>query len=253
MNRFGEVAHYFEKVSSTQDIAKEMAREGADEGTVVVAQEQNRGRGRLGRPWLSPLGGLWFSIILRPPVALTEAPKITLLAAVAVAKAIDELFHLEASIKWPNDILIGGKKVAGILTEASAERNKLVFVVLGTGINANVDVGTFPHDLLMPATALSTELKEEVDLSSLLEVCLKHLEAEYVLFKKKEFGKILDQWRKLSAILGKKVKVSSPAETLVGKASDIDQSGALILQLESGEKRLVQVGDVSILQGKTQR
>lgn len=245
------VTHHFERVSSTQDVAKEMAKEGADEGTVVVALQQNRGRGRLGRLWLSPSGGLWFSIILRPQINPTEASKITLLAAVAVAKAIGELYQLHALIKWPNDVLISGKKVAGILTEASAELNKLIFVVLGIGINANVDVGDFPHNLLMPATSLSAELKEEVDLSSLLEGCLKHLEAEYALFKKEQFEKILDQWRKLSAILGKEVKVASPSETLVGRASDIDQSGALILQLDSGEKRVVQVGDVSILQGKT--
>lgn len=224
-----------------------MAKEGADEGTVVVVREQNRGRGRLGRVWLSPLGGLWFSIILRPEVDLMEAPKVTLLAAVAVAKALCELYNLNASIKWPNDILIGGKKVAGILTEASAEGRKLAFIILGIGINANVDVASFPDNLLMPATSLTAELAREVDLPLLLQACLKHLEVEYVLFKERRFAEVLEHWRELSAVLGKKVKVISPSETLVGRASDIDQSGALILQLDSGEKRVIQAGDVSIL------
>lgn len=246
LSRFGEVVHHLEAVTSTQDVAKDMASRGAPEGTVVVAKKQTQGRGRLGRKWFSPEGGLWFSVIMRPEIAPSEAPKITLLGAVSIARAVREVTELEAEIKWPNDILIKDQKVAGILTEGSAVSNQLSFVLLGVGINVNVDISIFPEGLLMPATSLSAEGGKEIELPLLLQSCLKHLESYYALLKT-DFEKILGEWREFSAILGRQVRVSSLGEALEGVATDVDEQGALLLKVSSGEVKTVRTGDLFIL------
>lgn len=243
---FGKIVHHLEVVTSTQDVAKDMASKGASEGTVVVAKKQTQGRGRLGRKWFSPEGGLWFSVILRPKIAPDEAPKITLLGAVSIAQAVREVTELKAQIKWPNDILIEDRKVAGILTEGSAVAGQLGFVLLGVGVNVNVDISTFPEGLLVPATSLSAESGKEIELPLLLQSCLKHLESYYAWLRA-DFEKILDEWRRLSAILGRRVRVSSLGETLEGVATDVDYEGALLLRVSSGEVKTVRTGDLSIL------
>jgi len=247
LSGFGEVVHHLEVVTSTQDIAKDMALKGAPDGTVVMAKKQTQGRGRLGRKWFSPEGGLWFSVIMRPEIAPGEAPKITLLGAVSIAQAVREVTGLEAEIKWPNDILIKDRKVGGILTEANAVMDKLNFILLGVGINVNVDTSIFPENLLMPATSLSSESGQKIELPLLLQSCLKHLQSYYV-FLKTDFEKILDEWRQLSAILGRQVRVSALGETLEGIAMDVDEQGSLLLEVSSGEVRTVRLGDLFILQ-----
>lgn len=246
MNRFGEVVHHLEAVTSTQDIAKDMALKGTPEGTVVVAKKQTQGRGRLGRKWFSPEGGLWFSVILRPDIAPGETPRITLLGAVSIAQAIREVTGLEAEIKWPNDILIKDRKVAGILTEANAIVEKINFILLGIGINVNVDTSIFPEDLLMPATSLSVESGKEIQLPLLLQSCLEYLQSYYAWLKT-DFEKILGEWRNLSAILGRKVRVSALGETLEGIAVDVDEQGSLLLKVPSGEVMAIRTGDLFIL------
>jgi BirA family biotin operon repressor/biotin-[acetyl-CoA-carboxylase] ligase len=168
------------------------------------------------------------------------------LGAVSIAQAIREIIGLETEIKWPNDILIKDRKVAGILTEASAVANKINFVLLGVGINVNIDTSMFPEDLLMPATSLSVESGEEIKLPLLLQSCLEYLQSYYAWLKT-DFEKILDEWRKLSAILGRQVRVSTLGETLEGIAADVDEQGSLILKIPSGELKTVRTGDLFIL------
>lgn len=246
MTSFGRDTRRFDRISSTQDIARELAAQGAGEGTVVVAREQTGGRGRLGRQWVSPRGGLYLSIVLRPLYGPSDAPKITIAAAVGVAGAIEEIARLTALIKWPNDILVGARKVAGILTEASAQGERLESVILGIGVNANVDTESFPPGLLMPATSLRQELGRSVDLGQLEAAVLRHVEGAYGSLGGARFAQILNAWRERSAIIGQAVAVATPSEKLTGRAIDVDECGALILELESGERRVIQAGDVTV-------
>lgn len=235
-----------DEVSSTQESAKQLAEAGAVEGTVVVARTQERGRGRLGRRWLSPPGGLWFSIVLRPTCPPARVAGLTLLAAVSVANAVRSVTKIEAGIKWPNDILIGGRKVGGILTEMTAEMNVVKYVVLGVGLNVNIDTSGFPHDLLMPATSLKEEAGRQVDLEKLLKTCLKNLTADYKKLGD-GFVEILERWKALSVVIGKKVKVSQPGTAIEGKAVAVHADGALEVVDGEGSSHIVHAGDLSIL------
>ena len=159
----GHDIHYFKEVDSTNDVAKYLAEEGAEEGTIVVAEIQNRGKGRRGKTWISPPGGVWMSIILRPDIPPFNAPQLTLVTGVAVAETLKKECDLDVGIKWPNDILIGNKKVCGILTEVNASIEKVNYVVVGIGIDMNVDVPLFPPDLQKGATSLKNELNTEIN------------------------------------------------------------------------------------------
>ena len=175
----GQEIYYFTEVTSTNDVAKELAIKGAKEGTTVIAETQSRGRGRLGRKWVSPEGGIWFSIILRPKVDPEDALKLTLIAAAVVAKVIDDMFKLKAEVKWPNDIIINGKKVCGILTEMITKGNMVDFVVIGVGINANINLDSFPKRLRKLLISLREELKEDVDRKRFLCALLEEFEQCY--------------------------------------------------------------------------
>ncbi len=242
----GQEIHHFNEVTSTNDVAKELAAKGAEEGTVVVSEGQTLGRGRLSREWASPQGGLWFSIVLRPKVAPKDASKLTFVAAVAVTRVIRETFDLEAEIKWPNDVLIGGKKVCGILTETSTKGDAVDFVVVGVGINANVSLDSFPESLRDSLTSLKEELKEDIDREEFLCVLLEELERYYVTFTQKKFALIFEELRNLAGFLGQYVEVTSFDEKIIGKAVDVDQDGALMVKLSNGTVRKVLSGDVTI-------
>lgn len=233
-------------IPSTQDYAKHLAEDGAPEGTVVTAKTQERGRGRLGRRWLSPEGGLWFSVILRPKNRPSEITGLTLLAAVSITEAINAVCSIKAGIKWPNDILIEGKKVGGILTELTSETNQVKYVILGVGVNVNLDVSVFPHDLLMPATSLQQETGTEVNLDELLNACLRNIDKDYEVFRD-DFADILSRWKTLSVIIGKRVVVSQPGRVLSGVATDVDKDGALLVAADDGVSHLVHAGDLSII------
>ena len=179
-NFIGQEIHNFVEVTSTNDVAKELAIKGARDGTLVVAETQSCGRGRLGKKWVSPKGGIWFSIILRPKGNPEDALKLTLMTAKVVAKVISDIFRLEAEIKHPNDVLIGGKKVCGILTEMRTKGNTVDFVVIGVGINANINLDSFPRPLRKSLTSLKEELKEDIDRKRLLRVLLEELEQYYI-------------------------------------------------------------------------
>ena len=219
-------------LGSTQERARELAHAGTPKGTLVVAEVQTGGRGRLGRPWGSPKGGLWMSLVLRRWFDASLASRITQTAAVGVAKALWEI-GVEARIKWPNDLLAGGKKICGILAESSAgnatgpaKGRYLNYVILGVGMNANLD----PAELGIPdreVTTIRSELGRDVDLLELLRALLANLDTE--LDRIKDFGGVLEDWRNLNCTLGERVRVRRFGETIEGMAVDLTAEGALLL------------------------
>lgn len=230
---------FHEEIGSTQERARELARgtPGAPHGTIVISKVQKGGRGRLARRWGSPPGGLWFSVVLRPRAPAHLAPRFTQAAAVSVAKALWG-FGVEARIKWPNDLLVAGPgeddaegKVCGILAEAGAGDRRLDFVLLGIGVNANMD----PADLDVldrEVTTLRVELGRDVDLVELLGEILWHLEDE--LERIEDFDAVLDDWRALNCTLGRLVRVERFGELLEGRAADLTPEGALLLETPEG-------------------
>jgi BirA family biotin operon repressor/biotin-[acetyl-CoA-carboxylase] ligase len=239
------------EVGSTNEWAKELAMYGAQEGTVVIAEAQTRGRGRLGREWFSPNGGLWFSLILRPKLRPAEAVKLTFVAGLAVAKVLHEMFGLKVETKWPNDVLVNGKKICGILTEMNTIGETINFVVVGVGVNANFDVEKiFPEELTRVATSLENELRRKVRLEELFRCLLEKLENLYELFVKEGFNPILEEWKGYAGFLGRQVEVTNPTEKLSGLALNVDHDGALVIRLKDERIRRVFVGDVSLQTSK---
>jgi BirA family biotin operon repressor/biotin-[acetyl-CoA-carboxylase] ligase len=228
--------HYFPRIGSTMDAARELAKKGAGEGTIVIAEAQTRGRGRLTREWLSPEGGIYFTLILRPRISPAYAPRINLMAGIAVAVTIKELFGLKAELKWPNDVLIAGKKVCGILAEMDAEMDIVNFVNVGIGINANNSATRFEET----ATSLKDILGREISRKEFLSVLIAEIERRQPLLMKAD---LLKEWKGLSGTLNKEVRVTSLDEEVTGQATDIDGTGALVLKGKDGSLRTVLVGD----------
>jgi BirA family biotin operon repressor/biotin-[acetyl-CoA-carboxylase] ligase len=228
--------HYFPEIGSTMDVARDLAKKGAVEGTIVIAEDQTRGRGRLSREWLSPDGGIYFTLVLRPRISPAYAPRINLMAAVAVAATIRKLLGLKAELKWPNDVLIEGKKVCGILAEMDAEMDVVNFVNVGIGINVNTSVPQFEKT----ATSLKDVLGREISRKEFLSTLLVEIERRLPLLMKAD---LLEEWKKLSATLNRDVRVISLSEEVKGQAIDIDATGALILKSKDGSLRTVLVGD----------
>ncbi|NWF77642.1 MAG: biotin--[acetyl-CoA-carboxylase] ligase [Chloroflexi bacterium] len=234
--------YYFAEISSTMDAARELAKKGAEEGTIVIAETQTRGRGRLSREWLSPEGGIYFTLILRPRISPAYAPRINLMAAVAVAATIRKLYRLKAELKWPNDVLVAGKKVCGILAEMDAEMDVVNFVNVGIGINANTPI----RQLGKTATSLKDALGKEISRKELLSALLIEIEQRQPLLMKAD---LLEEWKKLSVTLNKDVRIISLGEEVIGQAIDIDATGALIVKGKDGSVRTVLVGDCIHLRG----
>lgn len=242
----GKTIHCFSEVASTNDLAKEMAAIGAKEGTVIIAETQTRGKGRLGRKWASPRGGIWLSTILRPKLSAKDIPKLTLTISLAVAKAINQLFNLKTEVKWPNDVLINARKVCGILTEANTRGDKTNFVVVGIGINANIELDSLPKKVRENATSLKHVLKREIDREQFLRVLLEKFERYYVMLAKGKFNSVLKEWKSLCGFLNSYVEVASLEEKIEGWAIDVDENGALIIRLRDGTLREVLSGDVNL-------
>jgi BirA family biotin operon repressor/biotin-[acetyl-CoA-carboxylase] ligase len=237
----GKKVYYFDTLSSTMDIAMKLGMEGAQEGTVVVAEAQTKGKGRLGRSWLSPkYKGIYFSLILRPQVLPQECPLLTLLAAVSVVEGVRRKTAIDLQIKWPNDLLVHGKKVAGILTELKAETDGISFIVIGVGINVNND----GKSLIPSASSLKECRKEEVSRVELLQEILRAIEENYTLFKEQGSAQIIEKWRNDNVTLGKRVKVIGRDELLEGDAVDIDADGGLLVRNDSGMISKIMAGDI---------
>jgi BirA family transcriptional regulator, biotin operon repressor / biotin---[acetyl-CoA-carboxylase] ligase len=242
--------YHYDTTGSTNVMAEHFANEGAPEGAIVVAECQTRGKGRKGRLWSSPAGkGIYVSFILRPPISPNEAPKLTLMASVAFAEAIRECTRLNAEIKWPNDILIGGKKVAGILTEIKAEMDRIHHVVIGVGINVNTPPESFPADILDKATSLYIESGKTVSRTIVLRSCLEHLEKYYEMVKSQGFASVMKRWKELSMMIGSPVRVEVIDDTYTGTVKDISEDGYLIIRDQDGRLRQIISGDVFLLSG----
>ena len=236
---------YRERVDSTNNVAKKLADEGALEGTIVVAEEQIGGRGRINRSFLSPLAkGVWFSLILRPDIPPMEVSKMTLLAAVAVARAIRHHGLKDCGIKWPNDILVNGHKMVGILTELNGSAEKVNYIIMGIGVNTGITTDDLPKDLQPIVTSFARE-GVRVSRLALLETLLKEIEELYQTVCQEGFAPVLAEWRTLSCMLGQDVTVSSVNRTFSGKAVDIDENGNLLVATPDGVE-VVMAGDIHV-------
>ncbi|MGB2706428.1 MAG: biotin--[acetyl-CoA-carboxylase] ligase [Candidatus Omnitrophota bacterium] len=243
----GDEIHFYESVGSTNSIAYELAEQGAREGTVVIANEQTKGKGRLGRSWASPPeGGIYLSCILCPDILPNEVSKITLVAAVSAVKAVRKFSSLDALIRWPNDILVSDRKAAGILTELKGEPDRVNFVILGIGINVNTPRKALPAG----GTSLKEESKSSADFSrvELVKILLKALDAEYAKFKEDGFSPVRNELKSYSCVLGRYVSVTaSGGKKSSGKAVDIDENGALVVKLDDGSRKTFLSGDVTLV------
>jgi len=239
-----EVVH-LEATDSTNRVAHEYGKAGAEEGLVIIAEQQTAGKGRLGRPWVSPAGvNLYTSILLRPSILPRWATQLTFLSSVAVARAVEEVAGLRPQVKWPNDVLIDGKKVAGILNEIDAEMEGIHYLVMGIGVNLNMTEDQFPDDLRYPATSLALEAGRDISRLAFARALYRGLDDLYRTYLQEGFTPIAAAWNLFFAWQGKKVEVDFQDHRLQGTVTGIDTDGALLLRLDSGATERVLAGDV---------
>lgn len=241
----GREIFYYEHVGSTNTVALDLA-ESREEGTVIVADSQEKGRGRLGRSWISPPGAnIYMSIILKPDLAPMDTTLITLMAAVACTHALRRTTGLAISIKWPNDLMVSGRKIGGILTDLKTEQKRILFAVVGIGINVNSDLDDFPDDVRKIATSLKNETGRTFSREGLIMELLNEMDIWYRHLKSLSREHILSAWKGLTSTLGEKVVVATGQETLTGIAESVDEAGMLLLRLPSGEMKRISSGDVT--------
>lgn len=244
---FGRSIFFASSVESTNDWAKELALLEAAEGTVAIAECQTHGRGRLGREWVSPEGGLWFSVILRPDVRSNEVSRLVFVAGVAVADALREACGLRVETKWPNDVLVNGRKVCGILSEAKIEDEKVTFVVVGIGINVGFRVReSLPRKLWDVAMSLDDEVGRRIRLDAIFRVVLEKFESFYQVLLEGGFTPVLEAWKRYAGFLGKRTEVIDGSQRYHGVAVDVEQDGSVSLRLHDGSVKRFVVGDVSL-------
>ncbi|MDY0092681.1 MAG: biotin--[acetyl-CoA-carboxylase] ligase [Candidatus Vecturithrix sp.] len=242
----GQNIHWEYEVNSTNTLALQLADQGSPEGTLVVSESQKQGRGRLGRSWISqPETGIYMSLILRPTFVPMKASCITFISAIAVTEAIKEYLGIDAKIKWPNDVMIRGKKTAGILTELRAEMESIHYVIVGIGINVNNT--HFPKALSEKVTSLALEYHEKVSRIKLLQALLRSFERWYLCALKEQPGQTFERWRDLSCTLGNLVEVNLGDEIVRGLATRLEPNGSLYLKLDSSEERQILAGDVTMV------
>lgn len=231
--------HYFAEIPSTMDIAKDMARKGCPGFTVVIAGSQNKGRGRLQRVWLSDAGGLYFTIVLRPAIAVVLSPRVNFLASSTLAQVIREGFDVDARVKWPNDILVDGRKICGMLSEMEAEGDQVTFINIGMGINVNND----PSPKEPGATSLKKLLGRDVSRRDLLVRFLDLFEKNVTTA---DYDGIIDEWKKNTITLNKNVRIVTTRGETEGTAVDVNDDGALMLKLPDGSIKKIIYGDCFI-------
>lgn len=238
----GKKVHYYATLTSTMETAKKLAREEAPEGTVIIADKQTSGRGRMGRAWLSPEGNLAISVILRP--SMNDLPQLIMIGSVAVVRAVKSTTGLNAQIKWPNDILIEGKKVCGILIESEIKGNKINFTTIGMGINVNLNPTDFP-EISSLATSLSHELGKIISRNELCHAILSELEKLYL--EVKAGVSVSYEWRSNMETLGKLIQVKTGKSFEEGIAEAVTENGNLILRRTDGSIAEITVGDVTVI------
>ena len=238
----------FREAGSTNDLALALAAEGCPDGTVVSADTQVGGRGRLGRAWIAPPdSGIQVSVVLRPPLSPAGAQALTFLGGVAAAAAIRALHGLPVTLKWPNDLYLDGRKLGGVLTELAAESDLIRHAVIGVGINVNLDPATLPDPLPGTATSLSAALGHTVDRLPLLRRLLQELDARYLILRAAGPGALMDEARSLTPMIGRIVRIQHLGQGREGTVVGMDPDGALLLRGESGTVERLLAGDVSIL------
>jgi len=237
----GQEVICYPSLPSTNDLAKRRAREGAKEGTVIVAEEQTAGRGRIGRSWLSPRGSIALSIILYPP--LDYLPLLIMVASLAVAGGIERVTGLKAQIKWPNDVLLNGKKVCGILVESDIKGERVEYAVIGIGLNINLELSDFP-EVAPLATSLSHELGRSVSRLAVVRSLLTEAERLYLALPEGEA--VFKQWRERLVTLGQKLRVSSGEAAYEGVAESVSSDGSLLLRSTDGSLIKIVAGDVTL-------
>ncbi len=243
----GRDIRVFEQTTSTNDVVEKLARDGVKEGVVVFAESQTKGRGRLGRVWLSPpRKGLWFSVLLRPNLRPQETTQLTVAAATALWRAIHQQTGLHPEIKWPNDILLRGKKVVGILTELSAEVDRVKHITLGVGVDVNLMASEFPVELRKIATSLRIELGQPVVRAELATAILRELDADYARINAGKFAEVADEWEEHCTTIGQRVVINQGGRKLRGRAESLDDDGALQLRTEHGRLERIIGGDVTL-------
>ena len=243
--RFGKEVYAFRETSSTSDVAAALAGGGAEEGTVVVADRQTEGRGRMGRSWESAPGvGILMSLILRPRIPPMDVPRVTITAAVAVSELLKEEVGFEAPIEWPNDIVVSGRKVCGVLTEMVAEQDRVESVILGIGLNVNHTENDFSPELRDNATSLYIEAGVKYDRTELLQRLLERLEQLYDMLQEGRFDEIVDRWSANSYTLGRRVRCTADGRPVEGVAENLASDGALVVRTDDGAVRQITCGDV---------
>ncbi len=243
----GRDIRVFEQTTSTNDVVEKLARDGVKEGVVVFAESQTKGRGRLGRNWHSPKNkGLWFSLLLRPDLRPQEATQLTVASATALRRAIQAVTGVSPEIKWPNDLLINGKKVAGILTELSAELDRIRHIIVGIGLDVNLDVAEMPAELRAIATSLKIESGQEISRSELAAAILHELDEDYTRICAGKFPALADEWEAHCTTIGKNVTVQIGGRRISGRAESLDDDGALLLRTEHGHLERIIGGDVTL-------
>jgi BirA family biotin operon repressor/biotin-[acetyl-CoA-carboxylase] ligase len=243
--RLGTRFHYFAELDSTNTRARELAESGAAEGEIVIAESQTQGRGRLGRRWESPpLSNLYLSIILRPGLPPKHAPQITLAAAVALVETVGSFLPRPPVIKWPNDILIDGKKLAGILTEAACDTECVQYVILGIGLNLNYRAETMPQTLRQRATSMADRAGENLSRETVLVRLIHDLDRCYGELEESGFAALRPRWETHFGLRGRRVRVELGDQTIIGRAQGIDHEGALIVETDDEQRRSIIAGDV---------
>lgn len=242
----GKRMRYFKTTPSTISAARQLCIDGSPQklhGMVIIAEQQTGGVGRMGRAWVSPTGGIWATIILKPHVPVDRIFMITMAGSIAVARAIRKEYDLGALIKWPNDVYIGSKKVTGLLLELSAEADTVYYSLLSLGVDVNMAVSSFSQELRDKITSISAELGHEVDRAALLARILNEFEKHLLLLESGEYDTIVREWKSLSCTLEQRVDIRTPKQDFSGEAIDIDPYGALLVKKDDGTLERVIAGD----------
>lgn len=243
--RLGTKLHYFSEIDSTNSYARRLAEQGASEGEIVIAESQTQGRGRLGRSWVSPpFLNLYLSLILRPKLRPVDAPQLTLMAAVALADTAGLFIGTPPSIKWPNDILVSGKKLAGVLTESACNSERIEFIILGIGVNLNYPVALMPEFIRERATSIVTLTGNAVSREAFARRLIQDLDRCYGELEEAGFSSLAARWEALFGSRGKRVRVEMTDRTILGTAQGLDSDGALIVEDDRGERHRIVAGDV---------
>lgn len=243
----GRDVQVFQETTSTNDIVEKLARDGVAEGALVFAETQTRGRGRLGRKWVSPAEkGLWFSVLLRPKLRPLEVTRVTVASATALRRAIASVTGLKVDIKWPNDILIKGRKVAGILTELHAEVDRVKYVILGIGVDVSLRENDFPPEARSGTTSLALETGRSVSRPELAVAILRELDNDYARITDESFPQLADEWEEQCETIGRRITVRTGQREIHGQAESLGEEGALLLRTQYGHIERIVGGDVTV-------